>query len=77
MECSIPPKDGRPGIRCGIVELVAGQISGGCENAEETIARASAQLEMNATVRAALLRMTDVLIRRSCRRGAADPGPTQ
>jgi hypothetical protein len=52
-------------------------MSGGWENAEETIARASAQLEMNATVRAALLRMTDVLIRRSCRRGAAEPGPTQ
>jgi len=52
-------------------------MSGGWENTEETTARASAQLKMNATTRAAWLRITDVLIRRSCLRGAADPGPTQ
>jgi hypothetical protein len=52
-------------------------MSGGCEKADETIARASAQLEMKATVRAALLRMTVAAIRRNCLRGACDPGPTQ
>jgi hypothetical protein len=52
-------------------------MSGGWENIEETIARASAQEEMKATVRATLVRMTVVLIRRNCRRGAADPGPKQ
>jgi hypothetical protein len=62
---------------CGIVELVAGQMSGGWEKAEETTARASAQAEMKATVRATLVRMTDALIRRSCRRGTPEPGPTQ
>src|ERR1700691_3005883 len=76
-ECSVPPREGRPGIRCGIVELVAGQMSGGWEKAEETTARASAQVEMKATVRAARLWMTAVLIRRNCLRGASDPGPTQ
>lgn len=76
-ECSDPPSDGRTGIRCGSVELVAGQMIGGWDSAEETTARASAQQEMNATVRAALVRMTVALIRRSCRRGAPEPGPTQ
>jgi hypothetical protein len=76
-ECSVPPRDGRPGIRCGIVELVAGQMIGGWEKADETTARASAQPEMKATVRAALLRTTVALIRRNCLRGASDPGPTQ
>ena len=52
-------------------------MSGGWENMEETTARASAQQEMKATARAARVRMTDALIRRSCRRGAPEPGPTQ
>jgi len=52
-------------------------MRGGWENAEETTARASAQPEMKATVSPALLRMIDALIRRSCRRGTPDPGPTQ
>jgi hypothetical protein len=59
------------------VELVAGQMSGGWESAEDTTARASAQVEMKATVRAALVRMTDAIIRRNWRRGAADPGPNE
>jgi hypothetical protein len=40
-------------------------MTGGWENIDETTARASAQLEMKATVRAALLRIADVLIRRN------------
>jgi hypothetical protein len=76
-ECSDPPRDGRPGIRCGIVELVAGQMSGGWENIDETTARARAQLEMKATASAARLRVTDAYIRRSWRRGPAEPGPRQ
>jgi hypothetical protein len=52
-------------------------MSGGWEKAEVTTARASAQVEMKATMRAARLRMTAALIRRNCRRGATDPGPTQ
>jgi hypothetical protein len=52
-------------------------MSGGCDRAEETTARASAQTEMKTTVSTAGLRMTEALIRRSCRRGADDPGPTQ
>ena len=51
-ECSVPPSEGRPGSRCGIVELVAGQMSGGWEKADETIARASAQAEMKEIGRA-------------------------
>jgi hypothetical protein len=52
-------------------------MSGGCDSVEETTARARAQHEMKATAKAARVRMTDALIRRSCRRGAPEPGPTQ
>ena len=53
--CSVPPSDGSmlmDGSRCGIVEAVAGQISGGWENAEESTARASATVEMQAAYQA-------------------------
>jgi len=76
----VPPTDGSMlmvGSMCGIVELVAGQISGGCDSADETTASASAMLEMQATSRTPRVRMTAVDIRRSCRRGARDPGPRQ
>src|SRR5258708_35344870 len=76
-ECRAPPRDGSPGIRCGIVELVAGQMSGGWESMEGTTASARAQQEMKATTRVALVLMTAALIRRNCRRGPAEPGPTQ
>jgi hypothetical protein len=52
-------------------------MSGGCESAEETMARANAQADMKATVSAAGLRTIDALIRRNCRFGVRDPGPKQ
>jgi hypothetical protein len=65
------------GSRCGIVEAVAGQISGGWEKAEESTARASATAEMQAAIMAPRERITAADIRRNCRRGALEPAPTQ
>src|SRR5215469_17527736 len=73
-EWSPPPIEGS---RCGTIQLVAGQISGGWESAEETTAMASAQVAMRAAIMAARLRITVADIRRSCRRGVRDPGPTE
>jgi hypothetical protein len=52
-------------------------MSGGWESMEDTTASASAQQEMKATISVALVLMTAAVIRRSCRRGAREPGPTQ
>jgi hypothetical protein len=60
--CSVPPIDGRT---CGSIQLVAGQIRGGWENAEDTVAAARAQAAMMATTMAALVRITVAEMRRS------------
>jgi len=44
---------------------VAGQITGGCDSAEEITAAASAQAAMRATSSDARLRITEPVIRRS------------
>jgi hypothetical protein len=60
-ECSDPPSEGR----CGSIQLVAGQISDGCDSIAEIAAAARHQVEIRAASIAALVRMTEVVMRRS------------